>query len=160
MQHIVDRLIRDFELWVEMANHLPDEAFMAELPLPSNCIGDQFWCLIGARESYIRAIEEGEWQGFTFPELDAVTPGTSTMREADKWNFRPPGASAESYAMLAGRVRRWLATLDRPTVCVTHGGIIRSLFHIVEGLSGEEAAMMSVPQDRLLVLEGNRLAWA
>ncbi|MCB1218238.1 hypothetical protein KDL44_12665 [bacterium] len=65
MQHIVDRLIRDFELWVEMANHLPDEAFMAELPLPSNSIGDQFWCLIGARESYIRAIEEGEWQGFT-----------------------------------------------------------------------------------------------
>ena len=65
MQHIVDRLIRDFELWVEMANHLPDEAFALELPLPSNSIGDQFWCLVGARESYIRAIEEGEWQGFT-----------------------------------------------------------------------------------------------
>ena len=113
-----------------------------------------------ATDELLKELSFGEWQGFTFPELDAVTPGTSTMREADKWNFRPPGAAAESYAMLAGRVRRWLATLDRPTVCVTHGGIIRSLFHIVEGLSGEEAAMMSVPQDRLLVLEGNRLAWA
>jgi hypothetical protein len=31
---------------------------------PSNTIGGQFWCLIGARESYARAIEAGRWSGF------------------------------------------------------------------------------------------------
>lgn len=62
---IIDRLMRNFDLWVELANHLPEDALQAELPVPSNSIGDQFWCLVGARESYTRAIEEGEWQGFT-----------------------------------------------------------------------------------------------
>lgn len=30
----------------------------------SKSIGEHFWCLVGARESYFRALEAGEWQGF------------------------------------------------------------------------------------------------
>jgi uncharacterized damage-inducible protein DinB len=30
----------------------------------SNSIGAQFWCLIGARESYARAFRDGAWSGF------------------------------------------------------------------------------------------------
>ena len=110
-------------------------------------------------DDLLKEVSFGDWQGFTLPELDAREPGTSALRDADKWNHLPPGNSAESYAMMALRVARWLETHDRQAVIVAHGGIVRALFHLVGGLSGEEASMMDVPQDRILKLEGMRLAW-
>ena len=115
--------------------------------------------LVYETDRLLMELSFGDWEGHTFAELDALKPGTSHLRDSGKWNFCPPGEGAESYAMLAARVARWLEGLERPTVCVTHGGIIRSLFHLVEGMDGEEAATLNVPQDRLLVLEGNRLSW-
>lgn len=32
---------------------------------PSNTIGGQLWCVVGARESYATAIEAGSWVGFS-----------------------------------------------------------------------------------------------
>ena len=32
--------------------------------LPSSPIGNQLWCVVGTRESYGKAIEDGEWQGW------------------------------------------------------------------------------------------------
>ncbi|MEP6567495.1 MAG: histidine phosphatase family protein [Mesorhizobium sp.] len=101
----------------------------------------------------------GDWQGFTFAELEAGDPGSTKARGLDKWNFQPPGEGAESYQMLLERIAPWLNALDRRTVCVTHGGVIRTLFRLVEGVSEQEAASLEVPQDRVLRLEGGRLEW-
>lgn len=101
----------------------------------------------------------GDWQGSTLAELDARSPGSTERRSQGKWGFLPPGAGAESYEMLARRVAPWLEALERPTVCVTHGGILRSVFHLVEGMPGEEAASMLVPQDQVLELREGKLAW-
>jgi probable phosphoglycerate mutase len=101
----------------------------------------------------------GDWQGFTFTEIEAGAPGTTARRLADKWNFRPPGRHAESYAMLAERVRSWLAGLEVKTICVAHGGVERSLFNIIGHMPGEEAATVDTPQDRILKLEDDRLSW-
>jgi hypothetical protein len=40
----------------------------------SNTIGGQFWCLVGARESYARAFEIGAWRGFTCSLDDTRSP--------------------------------------------------------------------------------------
>ncbi|MFW9853568.1 MAG: hypothetical protein ACFFFG_00810 [Candidatus Thorarchaeota archaeon] len=32
---------------------------------PSNTIGEQAWCIIGARESYLTAVENEKWVGFS-----------------------------------------------------------------------------------------------
>jgi probable phosphoglycerate mutase len=101
----------------------------------------------------------GDWQGFTFPELEARHLGSGRERRVDKWNFLPPGEGAESYQMLLERVKPWFDALDRPTVCVTHGGVVRALFRMVLGMPEKEAANLNVPQDRLLRLEGRRLEW-
>jgi broad specificity phosphatase PhoE len=101
----------------------------------------------------------GAWQGFTYAELEAARPGSTAGRTADKWNFRPPGADAETYAMLAARVGPWLAAIDRPTVCVTHGGVIRAIFSLAGGLEPDRAAALDVPQDRVLSVDANGLAW-
>jgi len=101
----------------------------------------------------------GDWQGFTLAEIEARRPGAIAGREADKWNFLPPGADAESYRILADRVRPWLEAVAQPTVCVTHGGIVRAVFNIVEGMPEARAAAMPVPQDRILELRDGRLRW-
>lgn len=101
----------------------------------------------------------GDWQGFTFAELEARDPGSTRQRRLDKWNFQPPGEGAESYQMLLERVKPWFEALDRNTVCVTHGGIVRALFRLVLGMSAQDAVRLDVPQDRLLRLEGRRLEW-
>ena len=61
--------------------------------------------------------------------------------------------------MLARRFSCWLETVKVPTVCVTHGGIIRSLHYLVQGLDGETASRLSVPQDQVLRLENGMLEW-
>jgi broad specificity phosphatase PhoE len=101
----------------------------------------------------------GDWQGFTYQEVEEREPGSAERRLFDKWNFLPPGEKAESYEMLADRVRPWLAEVTCPTVCVTHGGIVRVLFHLLAGMPEAEAAAMDVPQDRVLRLEGKSLEW-
>jgi len=101
----------------------------------------------------------GDWQGYTFAELEARSPGSVKPRRRDKWNFQPPGEGAESYQMLLERVKPWFEALDRQTVCVTHGGVVRTLFRMVEGVSEDEAARLEVPQDRVLRLQDGRLEW-
>ncbi|MER8835723.1 histidine phosphatase family protein [Mesorhizobium sp. M0909] len=101
----------------------------------------------------------GDWQGFTFAELEANNPGSTRRRRLDKWNFQPPGEGAESYQMLLERVKPWFEALDRQTVCVTHGGVMRVMFRLVLGMPEQDAVSMDVPQDRVLRLDGRRLEW-
>ncbi|WP_309083637.1 histidine phosphatase family protein [Chelativorans sp.] len=107
----------------------------------------------------LKEVHFGAWQGFTYAELEAREPGCTERRSRRKWHFLPPGGDAESYEVLAGRVRAWLDEIARPTVCVTHGGVIRTVFHWIGGAAPEEAAEMHIPQDRVLRVENGRLEW-
>ena len=54
------RLDRSFELTFDLIVHLDETALDLALPsLPSNRIAEQLWCIIGARESYTKAIATG-----------------------------------------------------------------------------------------------------
>lgn len=107
----------------------------------------------------LKEIHFGDWQGFTYAELEIRQPGSGARRSLDKWNFLPPGAGAETYVALTERVSDWLAALDRPTICVAHGGIVRAVYRVVGRLSPEECAVMDVPQDRVLRIENGGLEW-
>ncbi|MCR4266727.1 histidine phosphatase family protein [Nitratireductor sp. ZSWI3] len=101
----------------------------------------------------------GDWQGFTYAELEAANPGCTQARSRNKWRFVPPGAQAESYEMLAARVKPWFEGASRPTVCVTHGGVIRSFLFQVGQLSADEAASLSIPQDKVLRFRHGKAEW-
>lgn len=101
----------------------------------------------------------GDWQGFTYPELEARDPGFAAKRKRDKWNVIPPGKGAESYQMLLERVRPWFEQLSEPTVCVAHGGVARAIFRLVSGLDGAKAARLEVPQDKILRVQDGKLEW-
>jgi len=49
----------------DLVGGLSDGAISQSLEEPSNTIWDQLWCVVGARESYARAIEAGAWAGFS-----------------------------------------------------------------------------------------------
>lgn len=76
MQLLQQRLAQATELTNSLAAHLSSEQLKSHNGgSPSNSIGAQFWCVVGARESYARAFEAGAWQGFscslTEPEVPA-----------------------------------------------------------------------------------------
>ena len=55
-----------FQLTEDLAKILTEENLQAKIPnLKSNKIGEQFWCIIGARESFLKAIKVSEWKGFS-----------------------------------------------------------------------------------------------
>jgi broad specificity phosphatase PhoE len=110
-------------------------------------------------DSRLIEVNFGDWQSFTFAELEAESPGASRSRAQDKWNFQPPGEGAESYQMLLERVKPSFDAIKQQTICVTHGGVIRTLFRFVLDMAEAEAANLEIPQDRLLKLEGKSLEW-
>lgn len=107
----------------------------------------------------LKELSFGDWQGFTYSELEARDPGVSAERAHDKWRFVPPGEGAESYAMLALRIAPAVFSFSRPTVCITHGGVVRALFVLSGTLSPDEAAVVDTPHDRILRIEAARLQW-
>ncbi|WP_299428951.1 hypothetical protein [uncultured Meiothermus sp.] len=71
------RLLGAFQLTSDLVVHLEETSLALDLPnLPSNRIAGQLWCIVGARESYTRAIEAGGWQGFS---CSLVEPGVKQL---------------------------------------------------------------------------------
>ncbi len=65
-QQLKANLDRSFKLTQDLVRHLDETALNLDLPnLPSNRIAGQLWCIVGARESYTKAIEMGGWKGFS-----------------------------------------------------------------------------------------------
>lgn len=61
-----ERLQLSNDLYLDFINHVPESYFGSKLSnLPSNEIGQQLWCVVGARESYLKAIIAGKWEGFS-----------------------------------------------------------------------------------------------
>ncbi|MDR7143115.1 histidine phosphatase family protein [Rhizobium sp. BE258] len=95
----------------------------------------------------------GDWEGSTIKELKATQRDRVTERNLNKWDFIPPGDDAESYEIMSWRIASWLNSVDKPTVCVTHGGVIRSLFKMIADVPKHEAAEGDIPQDRILKID-------
>lgn len=65
-QTIKNSFTRSFKLYQDLVTLLDDAKLNSKLPnLPSNTIGLQLWCVVGARESYSKAITANEWAGFS-----------------------------------------------------------------------------------------------
>ena len=92
------RLELSSQLYLDLISHIPESLLASKLrDLPSNTIGAQLWCVIGARDSYLRAAKAGSWQGFKCPLAgDQVTDAvavrevlTSTGRQISAYLNEP-----------------------------------------------------------------------
>lgn len=94
--------------------------------------------LIGAphalREPRLAEMSWGEWEGRVLAELRAELGDAMRANEERGWDFRPHGG--ESPREVAARARGWLAEVAaerRPTLAVTHRGVIRAIFATATG---------------------------
>jgi broad specificity phosphatase PhoE len=105
----------------------------------------------------LKEISFGEWEGLTWAEVKARDPKAVMARRADKWNFAPPGG--ESYAMLAERLKPWLASLGGDAFIVAHGGVARAFMTLIEGVPPEIAAEAPIAQGRAIVFDKGGYGW-
>jgi len=65
VQQLIDtRLDAAFGLYDELIAALDADQLRQSLPVPSNPIGMQLWCVVGARETWARAMTTGTWGPF------------------------------------------------------------------------------------------------
>ncbi len=105
----------------------------------------------------LREITFGDWEGFTTEELRQQDPDQVAARERDKWGFLPPGG--ESYRLLSERVEAWLASIARPTMAVSHGGVGRVLRRHLLDLDPHQAVVMPFPQDQAMLIKAGAASW-
>lgn len=108
-------------------------------------------------DARLAEIRYGHWEGQLWSELPTLDPDGFAARRADPWGWQPRGG--ESYRMLSERLAGWLESVDRDSVVVAHGGVMRVLRGLIEGLGPEAMQKFDVLQDRVLVFEAGRARW-
>jgi broad specificity phosphatase PhoE len=106
-------------------------------------------------EARLTEISFGQWEGLTYAEVMLRDPDIVARREADKWEFLPPGG--ENYRQVALRVGAWYATLERDTVVCAHGGTGRALVALLGIAPPEQAVHQEIDQGVVYVLAPNRI---
>ena len=122
----------DIRLLEKTAVHLPDgckDMRVVTSPL-ERCV--QTAALLGVpdarREPRIIEMDWGKWEGRTLAELRQELGTAMAENEARGLDFRPPGG--ESPREVGTRVKDWLREVARerkPTLAVTHRGVIRAI---------------------------------
>ncbi|MEM9205544.1 MAG: histidine phosphatase family protein [Pseudomonadota bacterium] len=103
----------------------------------------------------LKEISFGEMEGYTPAEMKAAHPALHRQRKTDKWTFTPPGG--ESYETFSMRVGDWLRTIETDTVVVAHGGVSRVVRAHLHDMSGPSVVELPTPQDKIMVMSGNRM---
>lgn len=99
----------------------------------------------------------GDWEGYNLDEIAVSDPEGYRVRKANRWESVPPGG--ESYAQLSDRVRSWAETIDRPTVAVAHGGVIRVMLAMTQGTTAGIFGKAPPHQDRILLFADGGHEW-
>jgi probable phosphoglycerate mutase len=103
------------------------------------------------RDDRLKEVSFGRWEGSTWPDLRRRDPVSVAARDADPWNYVPPGG--ESYAMLMTRVLAAISDIAQDTVVVTHGGVVRVLLHALAGMPEAQATEQPVRQGAVYLVE-------
>ncbi|PPD01451.1 MAG: histidine phosphatase family protein [Hyphomicrobium sp.] len=99
----------------------------------------------------------GHWEGRLARDIPITDPDGFKQKSQDPYHWRPIGG--ESYADLQSRIQIWLSSLNRDTVAVSHGGVSRVARGLILNLDTKDVPFLSVPQDKILVLESREVSW-
>jgi broad specificity phosphatase PhoE len=101
-------------------------------------------------------ISFGQFEGRLHAEIarehEALAPGE---RDETYWNFRPQ--DGENYDDVAGRLLDFAETLTHHAVVVAHGGVLRVLWHLVEGKPRKHVMNWHPPQGAIAHFTGGRM---
>lgn len=110
-------------------------------------------------EGRLRERNLGRWQGLPYAQLRATGESETLV----SWAGRPPGG--ESNADLAWRVLGALADIEvqqgvGATLVVAHGGVIRAVLGLLDGVPREALAKAHIPNARPMERVVARGTWA
>jgi broad specificity phosphatase PhoE len=105
----------------------------------------------------LKELTFGDWEGLTWPEVEARYPEGAAQRAKDKWTFTPP--NGESYASLALRLTPWLEGLRQDVFVSSHGGVARALMQLIGGVAPKIAAEADIFQGRALIFADGEFRW-
>ena len=107
-------------------------------------------------DARLRELTLGSWDGLTYGEIEAVSPGIFDDG-GPEWCFRAP--DGESYDAFAARVGEWLDEQNdaAPIIVVAHGLVGRVLRGLYAGLPRGVALTLPVPQDRIYRLSNGAI---
>jgi len=122
------RLARAFDLTNALAGDLSSDALRARNgKAKSNSIGSQFWCLVGARESYTRAIKAGVWAGFDCSLGDEGAHDPAALKAALMQSTQSALTTINSFNALNDAQLDLLISLNEHEV-QHHGQLIRYFY--------------------------------
>ncbi|KAA3631947.1 MAG: hypothetical protein DWP97_12045 [Calditrichaeota bacterium] len=79
---IITKLKRAFTLYDDLLEFIPEKYLTQKIQnTPSNPLGHQLWCVVGARHSYTKALKAGAWQGFDCPLKTEETAFSKAVSE-------------------------------------------------------------------------------
>lgn len=109
-------------------------------------------------EPRIAEMSWGQWEGRRLPELRAELGWEMQANEARGFDFLPP--QGESPRQVRERITPWLAQLasaGRPTLALSHRGVIRVVFAVATGwdMLGRPPAKMDWDALQLFDLDGS-----
>jgi probable phosphoglycerate mutase len=105
----------------------------------------------------LKEISFGAWAGLTWPEIEARDPEGYARRQADRWNVAAP--EGQSHRDVYQLVMEWLAEVTSDSIVVAHHGTARYLRGHFLKLAPDQILDLDVPQDKVLMIEGDTLAW-
>jgi broad specificity phosphatase PhoE len=105
----------------------------------------------------LKEISFGAWGGLTWPDIEARDPEAYARRQADRWNVAAPGG--ETYRDVYRGVVEWVESVTSDTVVVAHYGTARCIRGYFLKLAPAEVLDLDVPQDKVLMIEGDTLTW-
>ena len=118
---------------------------------------DSDWAKSCIFEENLREFSFGDWEGWTLEEIREREPEQYWKREKDKWATKMP--NGESYEDLSLRIGKWFDRLDKPTVVIAHGGVLRIVRHFLEKIPQQEAPLLKTPQDKIYFWSGSEASW-
>jgi broad specificity phosphatase PhoE len=108
-------------------------------------------------DNRLRELTLGDWDGLSYREIAARSPGIFDGEQGWNWCFRAPGG--EPYDCFASRLADWLADQDdtAPVIAVAHGLVSRVLRGLYAGLPRAASLSLPVPQNRIFRLAGGQI---
>jgi len=96
-ENTIDRLNKRFAAYADLADTIDNDLLQEKIDVPKHkSLAEHLWCVVGARESYARAIENGAWAGFacSMDGFDAVDFQNKLATSATAVNASVAGVSS------------------------------------------------------------------
>ena len=104
----------------------------------------------------LKELDAGDFEGLTYPEIQAKHPIEYAKRKADKLSYIYPGVGGEGYLQVISRLRDMVRELERikdHVLIIAHRSVCRVLMAYFMDLTRDDIADLDVPLGMLYTIE-------